>query len=343
MNTHKLEEKLKSSNQPKFRLSQIKKAIYKDGVSLFSEISTLPKDFREELDRKIKILSFSAEKILKSMDGRSIKAMLKLGDGNLIETVLISPKPDTWSACISSQVGCPLGCGFCATGRGGFKRNLTSEEISDQALFWRQYIRKNKIPGIFSSIVYMGMGEPFLNWENVRSSLEDLINPDLFGLGSRSISVSTAGLTDGIEKMAKAFPQINLAISLHFGNDEKRSTYMPINKKHNLANLKNGIENYFRKTRRKIFLEYILLDGINDSRQDADDLIKFIKSVGSNHLLHINLIRYNATSRDLRPTSTNNTQKFKDYLLRNKINVTIRKGLGEDIQGACGQLAGKSL
>jgi len=251
MNIDNLEKILAKTNQPKFRINQIKKAIFQDGVSAFLEISTLPKDLRETLDGEVKILSFSPVKILKSIDGRSIKALLKLKDENLIETVLISPKPEIWSACVSSQVGCPLGCSFCATGKGGFKRNLTAEEITDQVLFWRQYLKKNKIAGIFSNIVYMGMGEPFLNWEEVSQSLKNLTDPELFGFGSRSLSISTAGIPEGMEKLAKFFPQINLAISLHFGDNKKRSKFMPINKKYNLENLSEAIGNYFKKPEEK--------------------------------------------------------------------------------------------
>jgi 23S rRNA (adenine(2503)-C(2))-methyltransferase len=336
-----VEEKLKDGNQPKFRLSQIRKALFQDGVSTFAEISTLPKELREHLDREIKILSFSVEKVLKSIDRRSLKALLRLDDGNLMETVLISPKEETWSACVSSQVGCPMGCGFCATGKSGFKRNLTAEEITDQVLFWRQYLRKNRMKGLFSNIVYMGMGEPFLNWEEVEKSLKDLIDPKLFGFGSRSISVSTAGIPEGINNLAKIFPQVNLAISLHFAGDKTRSKFMPINDKYNLNDLREAIKDYFGKARRKIFLEYILLAGINDSPEDARELADFIKSVGNANLLHVNLIRYNQTSRDLLPSLTPQVQKFKECLSKNRINVTIRKSLGEDIQGACGQLAGR--
>lgn len=340
MEVKNLEKFLAKTNQPKFRIDQIKKAIYQDGVSAFGEISTLPKDLRGALQKEMEILSFSSVKILKSMDSRAIKALLKLKDGNLIETVLISPKPEIWSACVSSQVGCPLGCSFCATGKGGFKRNLTAEEITDQVLFWRQYLRKSKFIGIFSNIVYMGMGEPFLNWEEVSQSLKNLTDPELFGFGSRSISVSTAGIPEGIEKLAKFFPQINLAVSLHFGDDKKRLKFMPVNKKYNLNQLKEAIRKYFGKTRRKVFIEYIMMNGINDSQEDAQALLEFLKSTGNQNLLHVNLIRYNSTSPDLRPSSRETTEKFKEYLTRNRINATIRKSLGEDIQGACGQLAG---
>ena len=341
MDIRKLEEKLKEINQPTFRLKQIQKAVYQDGVSAFSEITSLPKELREKLD-KMKILSFEAVQVLKSADGESIKALLKLNDGNFTETVLIAPKPGTWSACISSQVGCPMGCKFCATGKLGLKRNLTSEEITDQVLFWRQYLKSNKISGNFSNIVYMGMGEPFVNWDQVRESLKNLIDENLFGFGSRSISVSTSGVPEGIAKLAEEFPQVNLALSLHFADDQKRSEIMPVNRKNNLESLKKSLQTYFQKTKRKIFLEYILLDKINDGRQDADNLIKFVRSVGNAHLLHVNLIRYNSTGSEFQASSRNRAQEFKNYLLKNHVGATIRKSAGDEIAGACGQLAGKS-
>ncbi|NTV41648.1 MAG: 23S rRNA (adenine(2503)-C(2))-methyltransferase RlmN, partial [Candidatus Moranbacteria bacterium] len=330
MNNKKLEQFLQENNLPKFRLGQIQKAIFQDGVSSFAEITTLSKDLREKLEEEIKILSFEVEKVLVADDGQSVKALLRLRgcrpelvsgstqipdqvrndrETDLIETVLISPKPGVWSACISCQVGCAMGCRFCATGKMGFKRNLTSEEITDQILFWKQYLSKNLKSKILNpktdsvennqknnsslfencelkienynvgNIVYMGMGEPLNNWENVAESLRNLTDEKLFGLGSRSISVSTSGIVSGIEKLAKKFPQINLAISLHFASDEKRDLYMPVNKVDNLENLKTALQKYFQATKRKVFLEYIMLDGVNDSALDAKMLAQYIHSI----------------------------------------------------------------
>lgn len=345
MDIKKLEQFLKDNNQPKFRMGQIKKAVFQDGVSSFSEITTLSKDFRESLGREMSVLSFDVEKVLVAKNKQSMKALLRLRDGNLIETVLISPISDSWSACISCQVGCQMGCRFCATGKMGFKRNLSAEEITDQVLFWRQYLRKNEITGSFSNIVYMGMGEPFNNWDEVSVSIRNLTDPDLFGFGSRSISVSTAGIAEGIERMAQEFPQVNLAISLHFATDKKRTEFMPINKKDNLESLRVALRRYFELTKRKVFLEYVMLEGMNDSSSDAFDLAKYIKSIGKLQLLHVNLIRYNATSDlpagGLAPSSRIRTERFRAELERYGIPVTIRKSLGEEIQGACGQLAGE--
>ncbi|MFA7209737.1 MAG: 23S rRNA (adenine(2503)-C(2))-methyltransferase RlmN [Parcubacteria group bacterium] len=345
MDLQKLEAVLQSQSQPKFRTEQLKKAIYQEGISNFSDISTISKNLREILGGELEILSFEAQQILISKDGQSIKALLKLRDGNLTETVLIAPKPGAWSACISCQIGCAVGCKFCATGKLGLKRNLTAEEITDQILFWIQYLKNN--PGLeirnskLTNIVYMGMGEPFLNWEQVSRSLRDLIDPALFGFGARSISVSTSGIPEGIGKLAAEFPQVNLALSLHFGDDEKRSLAMPINRKNNLGKLREALQDYFAKTKRKVFLEYVMLSGVNDSIEDADKLIRFVKSIGKLQLLHINLIRYNSTGSEFKPSSKGRTLEFRDYLEKNRIGVTIRKSLGEEIQGACGQLAGK--
>ena len=344
MDIKKLEQFLLENNLPKFRLGQIKKAIFSDGASSFSEITTLSKELREKMEEQLQLLSFSVEKVLEAEDGQSIKALLRLNTGDLIETVLIAPKPGTWSACISCQVGCAMGCRFCATGKMGFKRNLTAEEITDQILFWRQYLKKNFTPLSnfnVNNIVYMGMGEPFLNWDEVSQSISNLTDEKLFGFGSRSLSVSTSGIASGIEKLAHEFPQVNLAISLHFASDEKRSRYMPVNIKDDMGALRDALKNYFTITNRKIFLEYIMLDGVNDTALDAKMLADYIYSIGNMHLLHVNLIRYNMTSEDLKPSSKTRTQLFKQELEKYRVNATIRKSLGEEIKAACGQLAGE--
>ncbi|MDD5290712.1 MAG: 23S rRNA (adenine(2503)-C(2))-methyltransferase RlmN [Patescibacteria group bacterium] len=344
----KLQSILKEIGEPAFRYRQIKDAFTKQFVLDFKNISTISKSLAEDLAEKISPLSFKAEKILESKDGLSFKALLRLSDGAVIETVLLSPLPGRWSACLSSQVGCSLACRFCATGQGGFRRNLTSEEITDQVLFWKNFFKEKKLAGKFSSLVFMGMGEPFLNWPEVKSALKILIDKEFFNLGSRSISVSTSGIPDGIKNMAREFPQINLAVSLIFPNDRQRSQYMPVNRRFNLNQLKKALTYYFSKTNRKVFFEYVMFKGLNDQAAQADELIEFIKSIeGGAKLIHVNLIRYNAASGGFSPSDAKTTEWFKDYLKwfkdylnKNKVGATIRKSLGEEIKGACGQLAG---
>lgn len=342
MDLKKLEKLLNEKEEKAFRKKQICKAIFKDAERSFSDISTIPKDLRAFLDKKLEILPFEKRRVLVSEDGRAHKALLKLKDGNFIETVLLSPKEGIWSACISSQVGCALGCAFCATGKCGFVRDLTSDEISSQALFWKQYMKRRELGGYFSNIVYMGMGEPFLNWKNVKESLEILINEENFDFGRRNISVSTSGVVSGMEKFVDDFPQVNLAISLHFADNQKRCKHMPVNKMHNLDEIKVFLQNYFKKSKRKVFVEYILLKDVNDSIFDAKDLARYLRSIGSLQMLHVNLIRYNTTEGDFSSSTKEAAQDFQLTLKKLGIHCTTRKSIGEDIKGACGQLASEN-
>ncbi|MFH0854043.1 MAG: 23S rRNA (adenine(2503)-C(2))-methyltransferase RlmN [bacterium] len=346
-----LQKLLEKNGEPKYRISQIKKAVYQDNILEFDKITTIPKKLRVSLSENFKILSFEEEKIIETSPNFSLsrrgtlKALLRLIDGAVIETVLL-PNESGWTSCISTQSGCALGCKFCATGKMGFKRNLTSEEITDQILYWRGYLKtgaKTDRCSVYTSfkltnIVYMGMGEPFLNWENTKKSLSNLTSKDLFEYGDRLISVSTSGIPEGIINFAKEFPQMNLAISLHSANDKKRSYLMPINKKYSILDLKNAILEYFKITNRKIFIEYLMLSKINDSLFDAEELKNFIISFPQKKLLHINLIPYNETDNGFKASQKNQIKKFEEYLLKNKIHSTIRKSLGKEIKGACGQL-----
>lgn len=341
MDIKKLEEFLKEKGEPAFRFKQICKAVFEDVALSFSDISTISKNLRVELEENLQILPFTKSDVLVSRDGRAIKALLELEDGSAIESVFLSPKEGSWSACVSSQVGCALNCTFCATGKSGFGRDLSSDEITSQVLFWRQYLKKNKLEGQFSNVVYMGMGEPFLNWENVKDSLNVLIDEKFFNFASRNIAVSTAGIVEGMEKFAKDFPQVNLAVSLHFADDKKRDVHMPVNKKHGLSDLRNFLRSYFESSARKVFIEYILLGGVNDTKEDAEKLGVFLKSIGKMQLLHVNLIRYNSIGGEFIPSSKESAREFKNNLEKMNVPCTIRKSMGEDIQGACGQLAGK--
>ncbi|MCK5510433.1 23S rRNA (adenine(2503)-C(2))-methyltransferase RlmN [Candidatus Parcubacteria bacterium] len=341
MNFHKLKSTLKDLGEPNFRYKQIVSAFCANGVLDYSQISNIPKKLAEDLKEKVKSRSFSVEKIYSANNNFSFKARLKLNDGELIETVFLSPAPGVWSACVSSQVGCRLACKFCATGQKGFKRNLSSEEIIDQIIFWKHFLRAKKLNGNFLNIIFMGMGEPFMNWEEVKNAIKQLIDPDFFNFGSRHISVSTSGDCLGIKKIAKEFSQVNLAVSLIFAEDNLRSEYMPINRKFNLKKLQLAISSYLEKTNRKVFLEYVMLKGINDDLTQANNLINFIETIeNGKKLLHVNLINYNTTMAEFVPSDASTVNKFKNYLLRKNIKTTIRKSLGDEIKGACGQLAG---
>jgi 23S rRNA (adenine2503-C2)-methyltransferase len=341
MDIKKLEKLLIELDLPKYRLEQIKKAVYQEGILDFSKMTNLPKNLREKLSDEIKIMSLEPVKVIVSRDRKSIKAVLNTWDNKKIETVIMSVKSGFWTACLSVQIGCALNCAFCATGGMGLKRNLNSEEIEDQVLFWQNYLKENKINGILTNLVYMGMGEPFMNWENLKTSINDLMCPDLFNFGARSISVSTVGIIEGINKFAKEFPQVNLAISLHSADNKKREELIPISKHNNLNQIKRALENYIDKTNRKLFIEYIMIKNVNDGSEDMKILTNYIRSFAKSYLLHVNLITYNETNLGFVATSLERIKECENYLKKNKISVTIRKSLGADIQGACGQLSGK--
>lgn len=342
MDFKKLEQFLKDNKQPAFRLKQIQKAVFCDDVISFYDMTVLPKDLRELLENKFKILPFQIKSISESKDKKSFKALLELSDKKVIETVLLNMNTGYWSVCVSSQAGCAMRCSFCATGAGGFFRNLTPDEIWGQVLFWKQYIRTESLFGKISNTVYMGMGEPFNNIDNVFESIKVLVDPDMFGFGQRSISVSTCGIVTGIEKFAGIFPQVNLAVSLHGANDKLRSEIMPVNKTYNLQKLAESLKEYFKKSNRKVFIEYILLDGVNDGPKNVKELVDYLKGIGHTHLLHINLIVFNKIAGSLfNPSARARAVEFEKYLIKSGFNATIRKSLGQDIEGACGQLAGK--
>lgn len=338
MDATKIAHVLSQRGEPGYRLGQILEAVYKGGASTYDEITTLPAPLREAL-AEAPILTFTTRRVLVSKDGRARKAALGLADALAIETVLLKPKPgDAWSVCVSCQAGCAVGCSFCATGLMGLKRSLTVEEIVDQVLFWRQHLKRESVPGRITNVVYMGMGEPFHCYETVAESIRALTDPARLGLAQRHIAVSTSGLAPGIERFADDFPQVGLALSLHAANDELRSKLVPVNKAYPLAKLSESLRRYLDKTNRRVFLEYVLLAGENDSDRNADELAGFVRKAGKPRLLHVNLIVWNPTKTAHAPTPAPRAQAFRARLEGAGLSVTIRKNLGQDIQGACGQL-----
>lgn len=342
MNIKNIEKKLTESNQPKYRLVQILKAVFQDNVFEFDQITNIPKDLKEILKDE-PIFCFTPIENLESKNFNTKKMVLELEDSNIIETVLIKNSKGGYTACVSSQVGCPLNCAFCATGQNGFIRNLSSEEITDQVLFWKKFIKENKLNGTLTNIVYMGMGEPFLNYENFKKSVKSLTDINLFNISDRAISVSTSfSNIENMKDFFNTFPQVNLAISLHFANDQKRSTYMPINREYGVDSIIDFINKHLEKYNRKILIEYLMLKGINDSERDAEELMGFINAVEKNYLLHLNIIPYNSTYKNFKTTDFKDIIDFENYFKDKGVNITLRKSSGEDIDAACGQLAGKT-
>ena len=336
MNFESVKEYIKSAGLPNFRIAQVRDAVYKHGITSWEEATSLPAQIRQDLAKKYPILSFKVSKMVFSKADKAAKALLTLQDGRQIETVLLKPQ-DTWSVCVSSQVGCPLHCSFCSTGKMGFRRDLTDEEIADQVLMWYQYVRKEKLGERISSVVFMGMGEPLLNYLNVVKAAQTLSNPDYLNIGARHISVSTAGIADKLHKLAVDLPQANLAVSLHNADDAERSKLMPVNRRFNLEELQKAVEEYIAMTGRQVFLEYAVLENVNSRPEHIRKLAKWIYGIKDNYLIHVNLIACN-----LGCGMKTDDKVVKDFAAAVKamgIGVTIRKSMGNDVLAACGQLA----
>jgi 23S rRNA (adenine2503-C2)-methyltransferase len=324
MNLTLVKEFLDSRKEPAFRFRQIQKNYFSGRYANFSGMTDLSLDLRQQLQENFSLYSVKLEKLLK--DDFTQKALLSLDDGQKIETVLMDY--DQWlTACVSSQVGCPLGCKFCATGKMGFIRNLTAEEIVDQILFWNQSL----YPKYVGRVVFMGMGEPFLNWDNLISALT-IIKNDL-NIGARKISLSTAGIIGGINKFADLNTEINLAVSLHSANQKTRESIMPVAGQYSLVDLKKSLDNYAAKTHRQIFFEYALIKDVNDTPQEINELSKFIKS---NRLFFLNLISLNPIKNGLAPSTR--LKAVETLLTKNHVDYSLRHSLGQSINSACGQL-----
>ena len=332
--------------EPPFRLKQVKKAVFQGLIENWNEATTLPQDLRPKLLEACPISELKPEKTLTSKDNQTIKALFRLKDDSKIESVLMKHRDDRRTICVSSQVGCAMGCQFCATGQQGFKRNLTSSEIIEQILFFARLLKKERPSfakategdGKITNVVFMGMGEPFLNYDNMIETIKILNDKDGFNLGSRHISISTAGIIEGIEKLSKEKLQINLAISLHAPNNNLRSKLMPINKKYPIEKILATVDDYIKKTKRKVMFEYLMIDGVNDSFEQSEELSKLLKKP----LFFVNLISFNPIAHSqFKPSPGWKIKKFKEILEKAGISVTQRYRFGREIKAACGQLAGK--
>ncbi|MFA5126585.1 MAG: 23S rRNA (adenine(2503)-C(2))-methyltransferase RlmN [Patescibacteria group bacterium] len=318
--------------QAKFRIKQANRLIFQDLISDWQAATVFPLALREELN-KICPLEINGQ-IFTAKNNQTRKALITLSDGKKIETVLLSHADNRRTVCLSSQIGCPLACQFCATGQMGFERNLTAWEIVEQVLFWAQILQEKgkKI----TNLVFMGMGEPFLNYQNVWTAILWLNDPEKFGLGARHISISTCGIVEGINKLANEKLQVNLSISLHAASESLRGQLMPINKKYSLAKVMSAVERYVAKTSRRVMFEYLLIKGVNDRPAQAEELAQLMR----NNLFMVNLIKYNPTGR-FASSSSQTATKFMSILKSKGIAVTQRYSFGADILAACGQLATK--
>ena len=331
-----LEEYLINLGLKPFRAKQIFKWLYEKRVDSFDQMSDISKDLKEQLNKDFIISTFKVVRKQESKDG-TVKFLFELNDGALIESVLMVFDYGN-SACLSSEVGCNMGCSFCASGLLKKQRNLTAGEIVLQALTIQKYLDKDNRR--LDNIVVMGTGEPFDNYDNLMKGLSIINSPYGLEIGARHISISTCGLVPMIKKFADEKTQYNLAVSLHAANDELRNKLMPINKAYNLASLFEAIDYYESKSNRRITFEYLLIQGVNSNEKDADDLKKLLK--GRNG--YLNLIPYNEVKEnEYKSTSPKETLTFYDYLKKRGLSVTLRQKRGDDIDAACGQLRAKEI
>jgi 23S rRNA (adenine2503-C2)-methyltransferase len=343
MNLKNLEDFLQPLGEPRFRASQIFTWIYRKAVSSFYDMSDIPKELRMRLNE---LAVISIPRVLKqrvSKDGTR-KFLMEMQDKKRVETVIIPQSQDKntrYSLCISTQVGCPVGCSFCATGQSGFQRNLTDFEMLGQVLGSRRELAKRLKTDdeqLITNVVYMGMGEPMLNFEEMIKSVRLLNDHRGINIGQRHITISTAGEVRGIEKLAKTDLQVTLAISLHACTNELRDQLIPLNRKYPLEMLMQAIRAYITHSHRRVTFEYIMLDGINIGMNDAAAMIKLIKPL----LANVNLIPYNeVTGLEFKKPPAATIRQFYKWLTEGGLNVTLREERGADIEAACGQLSAK--
>ena len=326
-------------NEKKYRVEQLERALFNVGYKSWLDVSSLPLMVRQKIQDKIPWTTFHQTKILESKDHSAYKAILTCADNNMIETVMMRNARRYWTICLSAQIGCAMSCAFCATGKMGFIRNLTSDEIIDQYRFWKIFLHQNEMTvNSITNIVFMGMGEPLENYENVKYAIERILK--YTNIGMTKITVSTVGLLPNLEKILEdnTWPDVRIALSLHSAHPDTRKKIVPSTSQNYLSRLATWIENYGKKYGNRqhyITLEYVMLKDVNDSLRDAQLLQRFAAKLGR---IRINLIPYNSTNSQFTETSPEHINKFFLYLKKNGIDVTVRRSYGQDINAACGQL-----
>lgn len=333
LSLNELEQALADLGEPKYRAKQIFQWLHKKYVNSFDEMLNLSKDLRQKLKENYYISCSAIEKKLISCYDSTVKYLFSLNDGEYVEAVLMSYHHG-YSACISTQAGCKMGCTFCATGQGGFRRNLTAGEMLSQL----QTMEKDRGVRI-SNVVLMGMGEPLDNFDNVVRFLRLVSSADGMNIGMRHLALSSCGLADKIRQLAELKLQITLSISLHAPNDEIRNRTMPVNKRFPIDELLSACREYIEKTGRRITFEYAMIDGVNDSIDCARQLASRLRGM----LCHINLIPVNEVDKTgYKKSGKKSLNAFCAYLNNHGITATIRRTLGSDINASCGQLRGKA-
>jgi 23S rRNA (adenine2503-C2)-methyltransferase len=331
-----LEKTLAACGQPRFRARQVW-AWTARGAHSFAEMTDLPIALRETLERELPFSSLTLRDETRASDG-TVKALFATADGRALEAVLMRYRDGRRSICVSSQSGCPLTCTFCATGRMKFARNLSASEIVDQALYFR---RLESAPQGVTNCVFMGMGEPMLNLDNVLGACERL--PDL-GIGHRHTAISTVGWIPGIERLVEQDMPLRLALSLHAADEALRSELMPVNERFPLGDVIEACRAFYERKRRRVFVEYVMLKGVNDRYEQALALARALAPgrAGQPSIFKVNLIPYNPTDSPFTGSTRASITAFRDALLANDIPATIRLTRGRDIDAACGQLAARS-
>ncbi|HEX9509584.1 MAG TPA: 23S rRNA (adenine(2503)-C(2))-methyltransferase RlmN [Puia sp.] len=331
-----LEQYFETIGEKKFRARQVYEWIWQKHAHSFEAMTNLSKELRQRLVEEFSLPALGVDATQYSADG-TIKSRFRTVDGHLVEGVLI-PTDDRKTACVSSQIGCSLSCKFCATGYMERRRNLDYDEIYDEVVLIHQQserVYEKKL----SNIVFMGMGEPLLNYKNVLKAIERITSPDGLGMSPRRITVSTAGVAKMIRQLGDDKVKFKLALSLHAANDTKRNEIMPINETNHIKALIEALNYFYQQTGNEITLEYILFKDFNDSRQDADELVKVYRQIPADL---VNIIEYNPITQALFAKPDDDTvEKFMEHLEKNRVNARLRRSRGKDIDAACGQLANK--
>ncbi|MBL7707011.1 MAG: 23S rRNA (adenine(2503)-C(2))-methyltransferase RlmN [Taibaiella sp.] len=329
-----LEQTLTEWGEPKFRIKQIKDWIWVKNIGSIEEMSNISKELRAKLHDLFYIPKVSIDHSQFSEDG-TVKSRFRLHDDRFVEGVLI-PTDKRMTACVSSQVGCSLSCKFCATGYMKRMRNLDWDEIVDEVTLIDS-ISQERYNKKLTNIVFMGMGEPLLNYKNMMQAIERITSPEGLGMSPRRITVSTAGVAKMIRQLGDDGVKFKLALSLHAANDVKRNEIMPINESNDLKTLIESLNYFYQKTKNEITLEYILFSEFNDSLEDAAELVKVYRQIPADL---VNIIEYNPIEMaDFKKPDEAVTDRFMDYLAKHRVNARLRRSRGKDIDAACGQLA----